>query len=312
MYNSLRISKEEYDDFAKTEAAFNIDRLKQCEIGRLVVCDVREVDATRMYIHRMDSIDDVLKKDGWWDTFTISEKKCDKIGYYLCRIKEFKIDRNGYLNMIVCPIHYLGLTVDMDSDAWNYFSRSGVFSNYYRSKGYYQTRYNVSALHHLFEEDVARIEKEEKERLGNDYICANKKIAEFIMEKFMAGDITLADIDKALDEKGDLEKLADDLNHNIKCYGLNAKNKYAVEYPLLVKKLPVEDHGILKGYYTADSTIRYLERKNCEYTKLNFGNETELLKRVEAVLKYWEDKKTKEKEEKKRARKEKNKKVITL
>ena len=35
MYNSLRISKEEYDDFAKTEAVFNIDRLKQCETGRL-------------------------------------------------------------------------------------------------------------------------------------------------------------------------------------------------------------------------------------------------------------------------------------
>ena len=180
MYNSLRISKEEYDDFAKTEAVFNIDRLKQCEIGRLVVCDARKENSTRMYIHRLSRIDDIFMKDGWWDTFTISEKPCRKTGYYLCRIKEFRIDRNGYLNMVVIPLHYLGTDIDMDSDAWKYFGNRGFFTNYYQSIGYYRTRYNVAALHNLFEEDIAKIEKNEKERLGDDYICADKEIAEFI------------------------------------------------------------------------------------------------------------------------------------
>lgn len=299
MYNSLRISKEEYDDFAKTEAVFNIDRLKQCEIGRLVVCDARKENSTRMYIHRLSRIDDIFMKDGWWDTFTISEKPCRKTGYYLCRIKEFRIDRNGYLNMVVIPLHHLGTDIDMDSDAWKYFGNRGFFTNYYQSIGYYRTRYNVAALHNLFEEDIAKIEKNEKERLGDDYICADKEIAEFILEKFIAGDITLKDIDKALDEKDDLEKLADDLNLNLERYGTNEKNRYAEDYPLLVKKLPVEDHGILKGYYTADCTMRYLKRKSYEYTHLNLGSETELLRRVEAVLEYWAEKKSKEKEAKK-------------
>lgn len=310
MYNSLRISKEEYDDFAKTEAVFNIDRLKQCEIGRLVVCDARKENSTRMYIHRLSRIDDIFMKDGWWDTFTISEKPCRKTGYYLCRIKEFRIDRNGYLNMVVIPLHYLGTDIDMDSDAWKYFGNRGFFTNYYQSIGYYRTRYNVAALHNLFEEDIAKIEKNEKERLGDDYICADKEIAEFILEKFIAGDITLKDIDKALDEKDDLEKLADDLNLNLERYGTNEKNRYAEDYPLLVKKLPVEDHGILKGYYTADCTMRYLKRKSYEYTHLNLGSETELLRRVEAVLEYWAEKKSKEKEAKKIARKQRKAKEI--
>ena len=310
MYNSLRISKEEYDDFAKTEAVFNIDRLKQCEIGRLVVCDARKEYSTRMYIHRLSRIDDIFMKDGWWDTFTISEKPCRKTGYYLCRIKEFRIDRNGYLNMVVIPLHHLGTDIDMDSDAWKYFGNRGFFTNYYQSIGYYRTRYNVAALHNLFEEDIAKIEKNEKERLGDDYICADKEIAEFILEKFIAGDITLKDIDKALDEKDDLEKLADDLNLNLERYGTNEKNRYAEDYPLLVKKLPVEDHGILKGYYTADCTMRYLKRKSYEYTHLNLGSETELLRRVEAVLEYWAEKKSKEKEAKKIARKQRKAKEI--
>lgn len=310
MYNSLRISKEEYDDFAKTEAAFNIDRLKQCEIGRLVVCDAREVNTTRMYIHRLSRIDDIFMKDGWWDTFTISEKPCRKTGYYLCRIKEFRIDRNGYLNMVVIPLHHLGADIDMDSDAWKYFGNRGLFTNYYHSKGYYRTRYNVAALYNLFANDIAKIEKNEKERLGDNYICADKKIAEFIMEKFLAGDITLADIDTALDEKDDLEKLTDDLNLNLERYGTSEKNRYTEDYPLLVKKIPLEDHGILKGYYTADCTMRYLKRKSYEYTHLNLGSETELLRRVEAVLEHWEEKKAKDKKAKKLARKQRKTKEI--
>lgn len=306
MYNSLRISKEEYDDFAKTEAVFNIDRLKQCEIGRLVVCDAHEVNSTRMYIHRLSRIDDIFMKDGWWDTFTISEKACSDTGYYLCRIKEFRIDRNGYLNMVVIPLHYLGADIDMDSDAWKYFSNRGLLTNYYQSKGYYRTRYNIPALHQLFAEDITRIERHEKERLGDNYICADKKIAEFIMEKFLAGDLTLADIDKALDEKDDLEKLADDLNLNLRRYGISDKNRYTTDYPLLVKKLPMED----QGYYTADCTMRYLKRKNDEYTHLNLGSETELLRRVERVLEYWEEKKVKDKEAKKLARKQRKAKEI--
>ena len=56
--------------------------------------------------------------------------------------------------------------------------------------------------------------------------------------------------------------------------------------------------------------MRYLKRKNHEYTNLNLGSETELLRRVEAVLEYWEEKKSKEKEAKKLARKQRKAKGI--
>ena len=56
--------------------------------------------------------------------------------------------------------------------------------------------------------------------------------------------------------------------------------------------------------------MRYLKRKNDEYTHLNLGSETELLRRVERVLEYWEEKKAKDKEAKKLARKQRKAKEI--
>lgn len=246
----------------------------------------------------------MLKKDGWWDTFTVSNSPCKEKGYYLCEIQSFRLDRNRFLNMIVSPKYYIGIDADADSDAWDYFFTSGLFTHHYRSSSINRTRFNVDSLHKLYRDDIHNIIATEKERHGDDYICADKKIAEFILKRFIAGDITLKDIEKALDEKDDLEKLADDLNLNLERYSTSEKNRYVEDYPLLVKKLPVEDRGILKGYYTVDCTMRYLKRKSYEYTHLNLGNETEPLRRVEAVLQYWVDIKMMEKEEKKKKRKE--------
>lgn len=299
-----RTTREEYEELAKLSAKINLNDLKNSEIGKFVLCECREENATRLYIHRFDLVDDLFKKDGWWDTFTISNSPCKEKGYYLCEIQNFRLDRNGFLNMMVSPKHYIGIDADAESDAWDYFFTSGLFTRHYRSSSINRTRFNVEALHKLYEGDIHNIIATEKERLGDNYISAGSKITKFIMDKYINGEISLIDIEKALDEKSDLEKLADDLTTNVKHYGSDAKNKYVSNYPLLVKKLPVEEYGLCKGYYTTDATIRYLNRKDFEYAQLHLGNETDLLKRVEAVLRYWVDIKMKEKEEKKRKRKE--------
>lgn len=296
MYGMIRATKEDYDEYARFYAKNHINDLKREEVGKLVLCESRKFEnATRLYIHRFDSIDDAYKKDGWWDTFTISESKCNKAGFYLCEIKDFRIDRNGFLNMVVIPKHYIGTEVNMDSDAWDYFFGSGIFTFYYKSHHrYHQTRFNISALHKMFEDDVKRIKESEME-------FPYRKISYFILEQYISGKITMEQIEQALNEKDDFEKLAEDLNFQLSRYGISEKNKYAA-YPLLLKKLPT-DNGIFKGYYTTDCTMKYLDRKNYEYDHLKLGTESELLARVEAVLQYWVDIKAKEKEERKKKRK---------
>jgi len=298
----LQMTKEEHEEYNRFYAEHHISDLKRDEVGNLILCENREDTSTRLYIHRMNKIDDIFRKDGWWDTFTISKSACDKKGFYICKIDDFRIDRNGFLNMLVSPKAYLGTEIDVDSDAWDYFLKSGLFTFLYSSRSScHRTRFNVAALHKMFEEDILRIKKEQKERLGDQYIDASKEIASLVLDKYLSGKVTLEQIEQALDEKEVLEKLAEDFNFQLSRYGVSEKNKYA-EYPLLLKKLPTDD-GIFKGYYTTTSTMRYLDRKNYEYDRLNLGTETDMLKRIEAVLQYWVDVKAKEKEEKKKKRK---------
>lgn len=298
----VKMTKEEYDDYAKFYAEHHITSLKKDEVGNLVLCENREEKATRLYIHRFDAIDDAYKKGGWWDTFTVSRSVCDKKGFYLCEIEDFRIDRNGFLNMMVVPKYYLGTEIDVDSDAWDYFFGSGLFTYHYKSNyRYHRTRFNVDALYEMFKEDIVRIEKSKRECLGDQFVSSWREVACFIMEQYISGKITMEQIEQALNEKDDLEKLAEDLNSQLSHYGVSEKNKYAA-YPLLLKKLPT-DEGIFKGYYTTDCTMKYLDRKNCEYDHLKLGTESELLARVEAVLEYWVDIKAKEKEERKKKRK---------
>lgn len=47
-----RTTKEEYEELAKLNAKINLNDLKDSEIGKFVLCECREENATRLYIHR--------------------------------------------------------------------------------------------------------------------------------------------------------------------------------------------------------------------------------------------------------------------
>jgi len=93
------LSEKRYNSFKK-------DTLSKTEIGKFILCEAREDNTTRLFIHQFSSLSSILTKDGWWDTFTVTEIPCNK-GFYLCMIQDFKIDRNDFLNCIVYPSKYL-------------------------------------------------------------------------------------------------------------------------------------------------------------------------------------------------------------
>jgi len=260
--------------------ALQVDQLSKTEIGKFILCYAKEDNTTRLYIHQFNKVMSIITKEGWWDTFTLSRKSCMK-GFYLCRIGEFRLDKSGYLNLIVFPNKYLGETIDEDAAAWDYLNMSGKFTREYKSiqrRG----RFNITNLERNF--------KERFEESGYP------TMESFIFSVFMGDEITLDEISTALEEKYDIEKLADDINKNIE--------KYAEKYPLLAKKLPKED---VFGYtvYTTDCTVRYLKNKDLEYDEHKLGDETILLNRVEAVLQYWVDVHKAQKEKAKAERKAK-------
>lgn len=240
-------------EMQKEMAPIELEMQKK-EIGKYIVTELKE-SGTRMFVHRMNSFVSAANKDGWWDTFCLSSNKCINTGFYICRIEKFRIDRNGFLNMLVSPLKFIGENIDEDDVIWYYFARTRLFSSKYILNKSFNC--NIDNLYKHFQEDDT-----------------------IIFDKLLNNDTSLEEINNLLLEKTDDEKLSEDINRNLK--------KYAEKYPLLAKKLPYSTS--LGAPYRSDyDTLWYLRRKNNEYDSLNLGDETDFLKRVEYVLQYWID-----------------------
>jgi hypothetical protein len=258
---------------------FERERLNKTEVNKFVLCEARDDNATRLFIHKFNKFSSSLTKDGWWDTFAISIQPCKK-GFYLCNIMKFKLDKNDYLNMIVKPSKFLGENIDEDSAAWEYLFYSGKFSKEYKGSQR-RERFNTTNLYKLYNKSLEESEYD--------------SIEIFIFDSFIIGYITLDDIANALNEKYEIEKLAEDINKNIE--------KYSEEYPLLIKKLPKEESPFGTLVYTTTCTIDFLNDNSYKYDQLKLGDEENILNRVEEVMKYWNNIHNAQKEERKKAKK---------
>lgn len=261
---------------------FEKERLSSEVIGKFILCEAREEKATRLFIHQFHSFASMLTKNGWWDTFTITKHECVK-GFYLCTIDEVRNDKDGYLNFVVTPKKYLGSTTHEDSIAWDYLFWTGKFADEYTNRYLkFKRRFNVLNLERTFAKGFEE--------------SGFQKIANYIFREFLGDRLSLEDIATALEEKYDIEKLAENIHANIATYAEN--------YPLFVKKIPHEQSYGRDRYRTAD-TVDFLKRKSQEYDTLRLGEENGLLERVEAVHRYRAECKEKKNQERRDKRKQK-------
>jgi len=171
------------------------------------------------------------------------------------------------------------LTINEDLIGWDYLFYCGKLSREYASQ-HYRSRFNIDNLYKTY-----KVEFEDSGYYNID---------DFIFSEFILDKITIEDISIALEEKYDIEKLAEEINNNI--------HKHSEKYPLLIKKLPKEN---VLGYdmYTVKNTAHFLETKSNDYDRLKLGEESNILVCVEVVLQYWDrinkERKQKEKEKKK-------------
>lgn len=287
-FNLFARTREEHEENAKWFAKTNIEELNKEEVGRYILCKSEDKTTSRMFINRFSTFSPELK-DGWWDTFTLSSKPLEHAGFYICKIDQFKIDKNGFLMMIVTPEKYLDV-VNEESTAWKYFTMSDCFTRTYDfSKFIHPKRFNISYLHGRYASDVVL----------DDTVGYMKQYAKLILDKLFNGEISIRDIEIALDERTEIEKVAIDLNSNI--------SSYAEKYPLLARKLPKERTIFENAEYTTENTIKYLGLNLYSYNNLNLNTAAsdDILDKVEAVLQHWEGKKEREKAERKQRRKEK-------
>ena len=69
-------------------------------------------DKQRMFIDRLDAFSSYHTKNGWWDTFCLSTDDLEETGLYLCELRGYFKDKDGYPIVKVTPL----LQLDPESD----------------------------------------------------------------------------------------------------------------------------------------------------------------------------------------------------
>lgn len=273
--------------------------------GKYVVCESRKgFEGGRMFIRIVTStMSDAMRKGGWWDTFTIATFPVP-YGIWLCKIKTHRIDRNGFLNMIVEPVaefpemkfHFV---FEDTNGTWNSPAIHLMFGGKNFLSGYKFPQFRNSNF------------AEFRKRFPQYAELTGDALREAVLRDWLRGDVELKEIEDALNEKTEWEKLVRKVQVAV-AYGVT-KTEFP-SHPNFAEKIVRSENSASwfnsqkVGYGEVED---YIRRNMESYEDLVRDGKIEPvtsdypLDQVEAVLAYRKEQKRLEKLAKKEARKKK-------
>lgn len=285
-------------------------------VGKKLICECREEmdkPMTRLFIRDVTHVvEDTFKKDGWWNTFTLSKDKVKK-GMYLAEVLSYRLDRNDYLN---CEVKII-MPVD-DVEARELFSNKKRIFNIsawwlmMAVSGEFLREYDFSSHEIIHEPNFKAL----KERFPTFNNLKSEEIATKALNMYIKGEITTKEIEECLDTPSDWEKLIKDIVRAVQRG--NTKEKYGQLYPLFANKVTnnIENGDSYFDEYNAED---YIKRQMDYYYQLLKDGKVESIEKdafddfesytlsiVESALKYRKSLKDAEKAERKKKRKNNN------
>ena len=288
------------------------DLNKKFNIGKLIICEARDLTG-RLYIRTLDDVRDYFSKDGWWNMFTLSSSEIDKEGIWLCRIKRFTYDKDGYPMNIVYPVRYIGTEafVRNNMNAMFLLSKSKEFAV---SKDFscistdhdrytYYDPYSAGAYDILYDGYHKEL-----------YWLNEIRFAKHVLEEYIAGNVSLPDINSAVTAES-VEFYWTVTEFEKRCSEIRYARRYRDIYPLVYKKYASNEEEcwseFINRMMNAYDNLLY-EGKVNKIEPYDFTDtQMDLLDMINEVCKYYHDqysdKKEREKAERKRKRLERRK-----
>jgi len=274
-----------------------------------LITEARDGYDGRMFIRNITNIiEDTFKKEGWWNTFCYTRDLVSK-GYWISEIIRYTFDKDGYINVIVKPIHPMP-----DLKRYRLFEKkdgtyesigiefmiceSGRFHESYRTKPV--TRTNIAAL-------VERFPEYKGWNVHN--------IAEDLLIKYLKNEVELSTIEDALNDKFPYEKLCSNIGNAIINKTLDSEFG---EWPLFcnkIKRYCISINSIssyeIKDFLENKCSTYYelvsngkMPDENIGYFHLEYSDDpVKALDIAEKVIGYYEDLRAKEKADRKAKRK---------
>lgn len=275
--------------------------------GKFVICESRKgYTDGRMFIRIVThTSSEQIKKKGWWDTFTISEFPVST-GLWLCKVKKYRVDSNGYLNMIVEPVTEIpelkhGMLFQDKNGTWNSPAINLMFGG-----GRFLWEYDFLQTQELnLTELRKRFPRYAKQNTVN-------RLRDAVLYDWLRGDITLEEIESALNEPSDYKKFIKRIQTSV---ANHTTREDFPNHPIFAEKIALSDNSASrlfgKGFIGYREVQEYVERNVRSYNelvreqKLTPIDSDDLLDKIEAVLAYRKRMKDLEKQAKKAARKKK-------
>lgn len=277
-------------------------------VGKKLICECRGEESnkpeTRLFIRNVtNALEDAYKKEGWWNTFTLSREKVEK-GLWLAEVVGYRLDRNGYLNSevkVIMPVNDIAFHA-LFSEKKGTWNSSAWWLMMVVSKSFLR-EYAFSAHRIIHEPNFEELKK----RFPIFDGLTTKEMGEKALYMYLNNEVTIEEIEECLDTPNDWEKLISKVSSAV--LRGNAERLYGEKYSLFAKKV---SHNVENGnsYFTDHNTENYIKRQMDYYDELLKDGKIEpvvgdVLDIVEAALAYRKSLKDVEKAEKKRQKKNK-------
>lgn len=273
-------------------------------VGKYLICESREDDSTRLFIRNVtNTLVDAEQKEGWWNTFTVTKTKTPK-GLWLAKVVEYRLDRNGFLNLeveTIVPVDDIKFhdlfSFKLGNGTWNGIGwwlmmvRSEAFLKEYKFEIYSFHEPNYDALVERFPE------------LSGLY---QNEMGKVILLKYLRNETSVEEIEECLNKPSDWEELVTNIQKSVANH--TVEKLYGERYPVFAGK--VSNNVIKNGMIAITDVGRYLERQLDYYYQLVNNQEIDpidggWLSMIEAALQYRKSIKDAEKAAKKEKRKTK-------
>ena len=180
-----------------------IDNNVTVEPGTLLYVEATEPNTTRLFIRSLYPLEDVEKKMGWWNIFTITKEPVKNAGMYIARINLHTYDRDNHdmlIVSIVCPIPAQEVYDLFGPMEWyrrsiiqDIFLLSRKFSEKDAITHYYQNGNNWLALYRM----ASHIDNTIDTRRIGDHEVVREYIAK-IVDLIISGKLSMVDAVKCL------------------------------------------------------------------------------------------------------------------
>lgn len=274
-------------------------------IGKYLICESRENNSTRLFIRNVtNTITDAFQKKGWWNTFTVTKTGTPK-GMWLCKVIEYRLDRNGFLNLeveTILPVDDIKIHIlfEPEDGTWNSIGwrLMMVCSNAFLRE------YNFPECSYFHKPNYTALREKYPELSGMKL----EDMGKTMLLKYLRNEVTLEEIEECLNKPSEWADLVTSIQKSVANHTID--RFYGEEYPLFTAK--ISNNVIKNEMVNVLDVENYLKRQIEYYEKLVNDQKIKAvdggwLSMIESALRYRKALKDAEKAAKKEKRKERKK-----